>query len=702
MTYPVPSAETSYTQQPQFPRAEGYNIRVGNRWFRTVEGPETQIQIGTRDSLAERMDQRSSIYQAVLDIGYAWGRTDLSGGEGLDWDPRELSLYEEAAALDPIRFWDSSGINTARPETQGYPYTLRLAGREVLWEGALTAAGDMSASDEYIYITDGVTVSWYNSWTDITPVGTDDLPDVVLAIAAAPNDAVVATCANGNAYIKGADQLTFVEVYNETANKALDAHGVWYVNGRFFLDVWDDISAAELREVTWDGLAWGSDVLIDSADNPFWSVVESGPAVVAACSDGTVRTYAPDASGDMTLIPQARTTMPEGESPYCLGSNAGVLLILTLSETSGDDYQVVRIYQADVLDARFNFVVGQLNLRREWKTLDEQPDVTRKMTNTRDEIWWTVKEEILPPDLDDTLYIESFWRFDVVSNGLNRLRSTAVVPNSTPGQPPLQSDQINVSSLTVFESSFGAIDKANDEIIINDPLTFQTFGYMIFPNITFGLNTPITWLATVVEAQNLSEAGAQVELWRSTDKGAILDPRHPSWVLVQRLSSDGGSNIEVPLVDLKSRTLSLQLRIAASEGATRSPSVTRIAIRGIPSHRDLIMLVPFNVSDFVTAPDRAPLYYPNSGHEIHSEVLDLVGKSVEALVLRPPMLFRGIVNNVSEPIEVIEKRGSVTRYAMVEFRGQRLTATAPATGDDGLGLGLVGVATVGIGQTEQT
>lgn len=703
MTYPVPSAETSYTQQPEFPRAEGYNIRVGNRWFRTVEGPETQIQIGTRDSLAERMDQRGSTFDNVLDIGYAWGRTDLSGGEGLDWDPRILALDAREAELDKIRFWDSNGISTRRPDTLGIPYSLRLAGRGKTWELSATDPRDMGASDKYIYIADGLSVTWYNGWDDITPVGTADLPEPVIAIACAPNDAVVACCEDGNAYIKAANASTFVEVYNGVANKALEAHGVWYVNGRFLLAVWDVIDVTELREITWDGAAWGSDLLIDTADSPFWSVCESGPAVVSACGDGTVRTYAPDASGDMTLVPQARTTMPDGESPYVVGSNSGILMILTLSELAGVDDDVVRCYTGEVLDSRFNYSVGQLQMKREWRTIDEVPDVTRNIANTRDELFWTVKELIELDEFAGELYIETLWRYDVVTTGLNRVRHVNLVPNSTdPSDPPIQSEQIDITSMTIFESTYGAINKTNGNIQITDKGAFQTFGYMIFPNITFGLNTDITWISTLVEAQNLSDQGAQVELWRSADPLGITDPEHPSWVLIQRLSSDGGSNVEIPLVDLKSRTLSLQLRMAASENATRSPAVTRIAIRGIPAHRDLIMLVPFNVSDFVTAPDRAPLYYPNSGHELHGDVLDLVGRSVEALVLRPPILFRGVVNNVSEPVEVIEKRGSVTRYAMVEFRGQRLTATAPASGDDGVGLGLLGIATVGIGQTDRT
>ena len=112
------------------------------------------------------------------------------------------------------------------------------------------------------------------------------------------------------------------------------------------------------------------------------------------------------------------------------------------------------------------------------------------------------------------------------------------------------------------------------------------------------------------------------------------------------------------------------------------------------------MMIPFNVSDYVSAPGRRPIRIPGHGHDLHRRVLDLVGSSVEAVVLDPPMGFRGVVNNVSEPVEFVSARGSVTRYCMVEFRGQRLTQTVQPTGDAGMGLDWMGVTQMGTGQTK--
>jgi len=202
-----------------------------------------------------------------------------------------------------------------------------------------------------------------------------------------------------------------------------------------------------------------------------------------------------------------------------------------------------------------------------------------------------------------------------------------------------------------------------------------------------------------MEVANLVTGGAQVELWRTTDPSAINDWQDSSWVVVQRFSSPGSSGTEVPLVNLESRTVALQIRMFSHTSGADTPEVTRTAIRGIPTHRDTVMVVPFNISDHVSAPGRKPMRIPGLGDSLHQDVMSLVGSNVEVILLNPSMVFRGVVNNVSEPINYQPRRGSFSRYCLVEFRGQRVVSTAGATGDSGIGLGLVGVSTVGIGQT---
>jgi hypothetical protein len=694
------------SQNVQQPKAEGYNIQVGNNWYRTIANNQVPIQMGTKDSLAQRVDQGGSIYSNVLDIGYAWGRTDLSGGEGLDWDPREIAREQDQVALDIIRYWDSEGINNNRPDTAGEQYSLRLARGFQLWDEPVTDPIDLAVSATLIYVADADTVHWHTSWDEPESGSDTPAPGVnIRAMDASPNNTVMVTLVDGSVWAKKADAVVFTLVY-AAAGQTFQAFGVWYVNGRFIVSAFDQVDSATLFEIVWIGSPtddWVPQPEFDTASAPFFSIVESGPAIIAACSDGTVRSYTPDnsAEGAMELLPRSRTTMPGSESPILLGSNAGALLILTAADVTTTDRQELRLYQAEVLDARFDFVVGQIQLKRQWLGTEHEPDVNRNMIATRDEIMFFVKEERENTVTGLTLFLESLWSFDLVTSGLTRVVTADIVENIP---DPIQAEQINLNAIVIFDGILGAIDFTALNVVLSDPTKFNAAGYMVMPNITFGLNTPITWISTVLEAHNLADSGGQVELWRSTNPQAIMDWRDPSWVLVQRLSSQGGSNVEIPFSDLRSRTLSLQLRIFASEGTTVSPHVTRIALRGIPAHRDFIMVVPFNISDMVSAPGRTPLHVPYLGNTLHEEVLELVGKNVNATVLDPFVRFQGVVNNISEPVTYLSDRGSVTTYVMVEFRGTRVQAqaTVPPTGDDGMGLGTMGIATIGLGQTEET
>jgi hypothetical protein len=201
----------------------------------------------------------------------------------------------------------------------------------------------------------------------------------------------------------------------------------------------------------------------------------------------------------------------------------------------------------------------------------------------------------------------------------------------------------------------------------------------------------------VLEAANLTPAGSRVEVYYSTDPEAILDYQHTSWILHQRLSSQGSSGLEIEFTGVKSRTIAMQLRLFPSTLRTDSPAVSRSAVRGIPAHRDRIVIVPINVSDIISVPGRRPVHIPNFGKSIQADLHLAVGENVEFELLRMDTLYRGVINNVSEPITIYSDRGSPTTIMNVEFRGS-IARTVAVTGSSGVGFGQIGIATIGIGQ----
>ena len=132
---------------------------------------------------------------------------------------------------------------------------------------------------------------------------------------------------------------------------------------------------------------------------------------------------------------------------------------------------------------------------------------------------------------------------------------------------------------------------------------------------------------------------------------------------------------------------------------TETPKVSRIGVRGLPVHRDWIVEVPINISDLIEVPYRRPMKVPNYGDIVHLILLSLQGKHIDLTIIDPPLLFRGIVDNIMEPTTYVSKRGSTGRYSMLQFRGDRITFTSFPTGDQLMGLGTMGIGIIGMGQS---
>jgi hypothetical protein len=633
-----------------------------------------------QDSLAERQDSRGSPEENVLDLGYAFSRSNLTGGEGLDWYPRQAG--ETRRELDQIRFWDSSDLIITRPDA-GRPYTVELASETAAFYTPAAAPVDMGASKDRVYLIAGDTVYRFDDFDNATPDDTDDLNVTLVQIAVGVDNTVAVLDANGDIWLKGAQTETYLLIYDSSADgPMLAAKAIWLVKGRVIAYCNDASTASDGIMLEIAPVITGTPATPTEGAHVFTTVdtfacvmndcVDAGHAIVAAFSDGSVRSYVPqaDAAGDAPLLTiRARATMPGGENPFSLGWNSGQLLILTLDS----DHDHARLYSGQVLDVRFDYVIGGLQLLRTWEESGETaPAYTKNMVSTRDEVLFWIAEATSE---------NNQWRYDLVTQGLFRDR------RDERGTP--------LGSVS-FDDSLAFLE-GND--LVTTTALHKTSGYLITPNITFGLNTPINWTAFVLEAISL-EGGAEVALYRASDPEAILDPDHAAWILVTTLADVINSGVEQTKINVTSNTQALMVVLTASADAATSPSVTRFAMRGLPKHRDWIAEVPVNISDMVSAPGRAPMRIPELGDQTLGLLLSKEGASTVLTVLDPPITLRGIVDKIVIPTATVGTRGSQGRVAVLVFRGSRVIGAggggAVETGITGLGIGLLGVATLGI------
>ena len=130
-----------------------------------------------------------------------------------------------------------------------------------------------------------------------------------------------------------------------------------------------------------------------------------------------------------------------------------------------------------------------------------------------------------------------------------------------------------------------------------------------------------------------------------------------------------------------------------TDDQSQSPEALAFAVRGFQLVEDLVVDIPVNISDQIERPNRKRLRVNGQGDLIYQALRNKEGKNVQLEIFRPDTLLRGIIENVSAPVEEISARGSVTVFCLVRFRGSKIFTVSSASTT--LGTGLLGVERLG-------
>ena len=661
------------------PRASGHNAKLGDLLVRTAETKDMPIQIVTRSTQAPRSDDAASIYEEVDDIGFTFARFNHTGGEGLAWyPPRSGKIVPE---LDPIRFYDSKNLAIGR-EVEDVPYRVELARSYELQDTSQTFV-DVFASNSAIYTAYSLSIKEHTDWDDVSPT-THTLTGTtgpILCIFGSRADDVCVITTEGDMFVKPKGATAFALCYEAgVTGEALTAG--WWAKGRVMAQRGkaSTIATAELLEINFavGGTAGSPTVtptvdVIDTFDATVNCVVDASVAIVAALSNGELRSYVPqsDTAGtDPSLTIRGTTPMPTAEEPYNIGFGSGKLIVLTTNKTGTGH---VHAYSANVLDSRYDYVVGNIQLLRDWKNASDEPDIRHNMVSTRNAIWWLVSLDSGQCEL---------WTYDVITTGVfHWVEIGAGIGLSL------------VSSQDVFGLLLG------DEVW-NRGDGYKDSGYLITPNINFGRTGDMAWVQASVFADQLSAAYGTIALYRSTDPDAIYDANHVSWQLVGKLNDTSQSGNEMSLNGLVSSQIALKLVVEGPTAQNNTPRLLRYNIRGIPAARDWEITIPINISDLIEVPYRQPYLLPGWGEALYQAISSFEGQNMRLTLYNPESEFEGIINGVSVPIDYRPDRGSATRYCMVQLRGSKVTGSELFTGSNSWAQQPYALALYGTGESE--
>jgi hypothetical protein len=626
------------------PESQGFEANLDDLFLRFAVGPGRQLNINTAPLQAQAIQTSETPEDFQQEFGQIFSRTDFAGGSGLDKAHRR-----NAGENDFQRFWDSKGIDVFSGKQVGQEYKVSL----------LHDTSELSSSTNTNLYMEEMSGSIFFADSDVlkridTPTATSIT--VVSETAPSAGNAITGLAVLGTQLYIVANGV----IYKRTGASTYTTHNshktfskIWSMKGRI---VASD-TAGDLYQVTDSSNPTTMKTLPTGTE---WTDLTDGGAVVlGAASDGYIYSFT-DESSSLTLKGQ---TFIEGEVPNAIDAAQGFIFYGTYQNTASG--KIGRLYRAEITNANNLYVLVNAQLIKQWgsgsNTLNQAP---YKIISTRDSIYVGIVDSASKTNL---------WRYYLPTGGIARDLEFA--------------ESGVVQSISVFADRLFATVSGGG--LYRESTNYVSTGYVITPLADFFTSEKKQWVGAKLNT-NVVSSGS-VRLFSSTIAADINSPTAATWSeQVSIFSGTGGDEEVMTLVDGRWIAGKIELN---TDDVTQSPELLSFAIRGFQLVNDLVVDMPINISDQVERPNRKRLKINGQGDLVYQALRNKEGKNVQLEIFRPDTLLRGIIENVSSPIEEISPRGSVTMFCLVRFRGSKVVQTS--TSGVGLGIELLGVGRLG-------
>jgi len=623
------------------PQAQGFEANIDDLFLRFAVGPGRQMNINTAPLQAQAVQTSETPEDFQQEFGQIYSRVDFSGGSGLD-----KAHQRQAGETGFSRFWDSNGVDVFSGKLVGQEYNVSLlkSTEEVVTSSETNLL--MQELDGTVYFADGevlkkiTTPLTGSSSTDGTPSAGNDITGLAVLgtrLYIVANGAIVYRASSGSYSAYNSDQ---------TYDK------IWSIKGR--------IVASDTSGVLYD-VSGGTDSAIKTlpTGRTWTDMCDAGAVALATATDGYIYSFA-DESSTLALKGQ---TFVEGEVPNAIDAAQGIIFYGTYESTASG--KIGRLYRSEITNSNNLYVLVNAQLIKQWgdgtTTLDQAP---YKIVSTRDSIF---------TGIIDTASKTNFWRYYLPTGGIAR---------------DLEFGESGVvKGIAVYSDSLFATVSGGG--IYRETTNYVTTGYIITALADFFTSEKKQWVGAKLNTNDVSSG--TVKLSTSTIATDINDSSATTWTEQITINSGTGGEEEVmSLVD--GRWITGKIDITTDDQA-QSPELLSFALRGFQLVNDLIVDIPVNISDQIERPFRKRLKINGQGELVYQALRNKEGKNVQLEIFRPDTLLRGIIENVSSPIEELSPRGSVTTYCLVRFRGSKVIQVS-ASGE-GLGIALLGVGRLG-------
>ena len=626
------------------PESQGFEANLDDLFLRFAVGPGRQLNINTAPLQAQAIQTSETPEDFQQEFGQIYSRTDFAGGSGLD-----KAHQRNGKETDFQRFWDSKGVDVFSGKEVGQEYKVSL----------LHSTEELSSSTNTNLYMEEMGGSIFFADSDVLKrIDTPTAASITVTSETAPSagNAISAIAVLGTQLYIVANGVIFkrtaASTYS-TFNNTKTYSKIWSMKGRI---VASDTSG-DLFEVTGAGSPTTMKTLPTGTE---WTDLADGGAVVlASASDGYIYSFA-DESSSLTLKGQ---TFIEGEIPNAIDAAQGFIFYGTFQNTASG--KIGRLYRAEITNSNSLFVLVNAQLIKQWgdgdTTLDQAP---YKIISTRDSIYTGIIDSASKTDL---------WRYYLPTGGIARDIEFA--------------ESGIVESIAVFSDRlFATVSEGG---LYRESTNYVSTGFIITSLADFFTSEKKQWVGAKLNT-NVVTSGS-VKLFTSTIPADINNSEAATWSeQVSIFSGTGGEEEVMTLVD--GRWIAGKIEINTDD-VTQSPEMLSFAIRGFQLVNDLVVDMPINISDQIERPFRKAIKVNGQGDLVYQALRNKEGKNVQLEIFRPDTLLRGIIENVSSPIEEISPRGSVTLFCLVRFRGSKVIQTSSS--GVGLGIELLGVGRLG-------
>ncbi len=632
-------ARIASTSNVRNPRRYGYDCRLDNVYLRTAVGTGRELTIQSSDVQAgQNVNVKQNPEDFTSNLGRIYSRNNFSSGQGLDTAHRA-----DGKPDDVNRFWDSKGIDVFHGDDES-SYNIHLLHTTSAQSLSFSANNNYmtQTTDGNIWITDGTTVHKYDAstetWSTIL-AATNNATHDFTGIVAFGNDLFLTTAdgTSGSQLIHYDGSTWTVETTGQSSSGGLT--GIWFAKNTLFISG-NDGTAEHIWDISPFNKSWSSsdlqnaDAIIEvEPTHEITGVIDGGAVVLVSSTDGNVYSFKLSSG---VFVNQGQTKIPF-EEVHSIAAAEGIIFLGTKENTR----DVGRLYRLELTVADDLYVLANRQLIKEWVVtgVDTTPHA---MFVSRDSVYMGVQENTNKVNL---------WRYYLPTGGLARDLQTVGTGL--------------VYGITQTNGKFVVVSSGSDAYL--ETSTYESTGYLVLSAADFFTAEQKQFVGAEISTINLPE-DTSVSLQYSTKFEDLDTPEAATFT--NAVTQLGGTGDEEKQIAEVARYIIGKVVLNSTTGIN-TPQVKSVQFRALARPELVVAQIPINISDRVERPGRKPLLVKGLGDTLYNTLSSKEGDSVTLELFEPKEVIRGVIEQISYPIQSNEVLGSDTTYAIITVRGTR-------------------------------